>query len=153
MTEILHSHNSLDPRRLLLRFGNHHLCLTAGVLWTWLMCARRTPPSLPEQAYTPIPHTPPPPPSPASRQPDICPPTSYLYLRHPHHDFGQCLIRTNVRPSISPWFPCGMNRRPLAERLVSLTNGSFPLCGATKLLLWRHLVTIMPSHLMAAPFH
>ena len=156
MTEILHSHNSLDPRRLLLRFGNHHLCLTAGVLWTWLMCARRTPPSLPEQAYTPIPeHTPPPPPSPASRQPDICPPTSYLYLRHPHHDFGQCLIRTNVRPSISPWFPRGMNRRPLAERLVSLTNGSFPLCGATKLLLWRHhplLVTIMPSHLMAAPF-
>ena len=58
MTEILHSHNSLDPRRLLLRFGNHHLCLTAGVLWTWLMCARRTLPSLPEQAYTPIPHTP-----------------------------------------------------------------------------------------------
>ena len=116
-------------------------------------------------AYTPLPpraglHSnpgapPPPPPSPASRQPDICPPTSYLYLRHPHHDFGQCLIRTNVRPSISPWFPCGMNRRPLAERLVSLTNGSFPLYGATKLLLWRHhplLVTIMPSHLMAAPF-
>ena len=89
--------------RLLLRFGNHHLCLTAGVLWTWLMCARRTPPSLPEQAYTPSQSTPPPPPpSPASRQPDICPPTSYLYLRHPHHDFGQCLIRTNVRPSMAP---------------------------------------------------
>ena len=132
MTEILHSHNSLDPR--ILRFGNHHLCLTAGVLWTWLMCARRTPPSQSRPTLQSQSTHPPPPPSPASRQPDICPPTSYLYLRHPHHDFGQCLIRTNV----SPWFPCRMNRRPLAERLVSLTNGSFPLCGASKLLLWRH---------------
>ena len=87
-------------------------------------------------AYTPLPPraglhsnptTPPPPPSPASRQPDICPPTSYLYLRHPHHDFGQCLIRTNVRPSITLW-----NESPALSRAPGESH-QWQLSA-----LWRH---------------
>ena len=127
------------------------------------MCARPTSPSLPSHSASAALlalHPPPPPPSlAAGRQPETKPHTRYLYLR-----CLQSMTCANFDPhkcQMSSWFPCGMNCRPLAERLLSLTNAAFRSPGAISPspmalplllpLLWRHLTISYGTATIASP--